>query len=158
MSAILREERPDVVMTFGPDGITGHPDHVTIGRAATESFHRLRGEEAEGFQRLLYGAIPLSEVERWNDMLIAEGKEPYNQDRLYDPHGVPDETIGFVVDRTAVSPRVLAALREHRTQSSGFEERPEDQRLAAVAMERGVVAWPPRSPGDPVLTDVFEGL
>jgi LmbE family N-acetylglucosaminyl deacetylase len=158
LSAILREERPDVVTTFGPDGVTGHPDHITIGRAATEAFHRVRGEEGGGFRRLLHGAIPMSELERWNAMLVADGKEPFRQDRLYDPHGVPDETIGFVVDCTAVAPRVLAALREHRTQASGFEERSEEQQLAAVATERGVVAWPPWSPGDGVLTDVFEGL
>jgi LmbE family N-acetylglucosaminyl deacetylase len=158
VSATLREERPDVVMTFGPDGVTGHPDHVTIGRAATEAFHRLRGEAIGGFLRLLYTAIPLSELELWNQRLIAEGKEPYRQDRLYDPHGVPDETIGVVVDRTAVAPRVLAALREHRTQASGLEDRPEDQQLAAVTTEHWVVAWPPRSPGDPVLSDVFESL
>jgi LmbE family N-acetylglucosaminyl deacetylase len=158
VSVILREERPDVVVTFGPDGITGHPDHVTIGRAATEAFHRLRGEGVGGFLRLLHGGIPLSQLQRWNEMLIADGKEPFRQDRLYDPHGVPDETIGFIVDCTAVAPRVLAALREHRTQASGFEDQPQDQQLAAVAWERGVVAWPPWSPGDPVLTDVFETL
>ncbi len=158
VSAILRQERPDVVMTFGPDGITGHPDHVMIGRAASEAFHRLRSESVGGFQRLLHGAIPMSEIERWNEMLIADGKEPFRQDRLYDPHGVPDETIGFVVDRTAVVPRVLAALREHRTQSSTFEQRTEDQQLAALSIERGIIAWPPWSPGDAVITDVFEGL
>ncbi len=85
----------------------------------------------------------MSEIERWNDMLVADGKEPFRQDRLYDPHGVPDETIGFVVDRTVVGPRVLAALREHRTQSSTFEERTEDQQRAALSIERGVIAWPP---------------
>lgn len=158
VSAVLRVERPDVVITFGPEGITGHPDHVTIGRAATEAFHRVRNEGVGGFLRLLYGAIPLSELRRWNVALIADGKEPYRQDRLYDPHGVPDETIGFVVDCTSVAPRVLAALREHRTQSSGFEERPEEQQLAAIAMERGVIAWPHWSPGGPVITDVFESL
>ena len=40
---ILDEERPDVVVTFGPDGITGHPDHITIGAATTEAFLQLAG-------------------------------------------------------------------------------------------------------------------
>ena len=35
VAAVLGEERPDVVATFGPDGITGHPDHIRIGKAAT---------------------------------------------------------------------------------------------------------------------------
>lgn len=36
--AILRTERPQVVITFGPDGISGHPDHVSIHRFTTTAF------------------------------------------------------------------------------------------------------------------------
>jgi len=36
--ALLRELRPQVVVTFGPDGISGHPDHVAIGEAMSEAF------------------------------------------------------------------------------------------------------------------------
>jgi LmbE family N-acetylglucosaminyl deacetylase len=36
--AILRELRPQAVVTFGPDGISGHPDHVAIGEATSEAF------------------------------------------------------------------------------------------------------------------------
>lgn len=35
--AAIRETRPQVVITFGPDGISGHPDHATISRATTEA-------------------------------------------------------------------------------------------------------------------------
>lgn len=31
----IRELRPWAVLTFGPDGITGHPDHVAVSRLAT---------------------------------------------------------------------------------------------------------------------------
>jgi LmbE family N-acetylglucosaminyl deacetylase len=41
IAAILAEERPDVVATFGPDGIFGHPDHVAIGAATDAAFLRL---------------------------------------------------------------------------------------------------------------------
>ena len=34
----------------------------------------------------------------------------------------------------------------------------ESEQLQAMAFETHVIAWPPREPGDPVLTDVFEGL
>ena len=30
--AILDEVRPDTVVTFGPDGFTGHPDHQAVSR------------------------------------------------------------------------------------------------------------------------------
>lgn len=38
--AFLRATRPQAVITFGPDGRTGHPDHVAIGRLAEEAFTR----------------------------------------------------------------------------------------------------------------------
>src|SRR5688572_4463571 len=33
--AILREVRPHVVLSFGPDGIYGHPDHIAISQFAS---------------------------------------------------------------------------------------------------------------------------
>jgi LmbE family N-acetylglucosaminyl deacetylase len=33
--AILRRARPDVVITFGPDGAYGHPDHIAISQLTT---------------------------------------------------------------------------------------------------------------------------
>ena len=35
ISALIRGIRPHVVITFGPDGATGHPDHVAISQYAT---------------------------------------------------------------------------------------------------------------------------
>jgi LmbE family N-acetylglucosaminyl deacetylase len=32
--------RPDSVLTFGPDGMTGHPDHKTVSAWTTEAFER----------------------------------------------------------------------------------------------------------------------
>ena len=36
--AVLEEEQPTVVFTFGPDGIFGHPDHIAIGAATDAAF------------------------------------------------------------------------------------------------------------------------
>ena len=159
VETILRDERPDVVITFGPEGITGHPDHITIGEAATEAFHRLRTEGPGGLRRLIHVAIPRSLVDTWNARLVAQGREPIDPTQMYQPRGVPDETIGFVADTSAVAHRVVGALREHRTQASDFEERlSDDDRLDAASRAHGVIAWPPWEPGDPVLHDAFEGL
>jgi len=49
VAIVLGEERPDVVATFGPDGITGHPDHIRIGEAATAAFMRFVGDGGPGF-------------------------------------------------------------------------------------------------------------
>ena len=62
--------RPEVVITFGPTGISGHDDHKTIHRAATAAFHRYRptavlcraatrGGRAVRLSRASVGADPL---------------------------------------------------------------------------------------------------
>jgi LmbE family N-acetylglucosaminyl deacetylase len=35
LTAVLRREQPQVVITFGPDGAYGHPDHIAISQFAT---------------------------------------------------------------------------------------------------------------------------
>lgn len=32
LTGLLVDVRPDTVLTFGPDGMTGHPDHISVGR------------------------------------------------------------------------------------------------------------------------------
>lgn len=159
IAAVLHDERPDVVSTFGPDGITGHPDHITVGEATVEAFHRLRNEGIEGFHRLIRVAIPRSLIDGWNERLVASGREPFDPTQLYQPRGVPDETIGLAVDTSGVASLVVRALREHRTQAGDIQEQmSEDEQIQAVSRENGVIVWPPPEPGASVLRDVFEGL
>jgi LmbE family N-acetylglucosaminyl deacetylase len=40
VETILREVDPDTVLSFGPDGMTDHPDHKTTCAWATEAFRR----------------------------------------------------------------------------------------------------------------------
>ena len=40
LSAIVAEVDPDDVLTFGPDGMTAHPDHIAVSGWTTESFRR----------------------------------------------------------------------------------------------------------------------
>jgi len=54
--SVLRKTRPDVVITFGPDGISGHPDHLAVSRWTTIAFDRLSGEL--GAPRRLYYIVP----------------------------------------------------------------------------------------------------
>ncbi len=35
LGAVIAEVRPDTILTFGPDGGTGHPDHIAVCRWAT---------------------------------------------------------------------------------------------------------------------------
>jgi LmbE family N-acetylglucosaminyl deacetylase len=164
IGGILAQERPDVVATFGPDGITGHPDHIAVGAATDAAFTGLRADGGPGLRRLLHGAMRRSTWERWNRGRTSRGLSPWDERRMYDLRPVPDEWIGVEVDVGAVAHRIVAGLMEHRTQrfavSPGVSpDAEEDTRWArSVSVEPLVMAWPPRQPGAPVLGDVFEGL
>ncbi len=41
-SELLSELRPDVVITFAPDGFSGHLDHIAVGAAVTAACHEMR--------------------------------------------------------------------------------------------------------------------
>jgi N-acetylglucosamine malate deacetylase 2 len=39
---LIREIDPQVVITFGPDGISGHPDHITMHEIVTQAFDQVQ--------------------------------------------------------------------------------------------------------------------
>jgi LmbE family N-acetylglucosaminyl deacetylase len=40
LRSIVQDVRPDTVLTFGPDGMTGHPDHQAVSRWTVEAVGR----------------------------------------------------------------------------------------------------------------------
>ncbi len=64
LCSLLDEVRPDTVLTFGPDGITGHPDHQAVSRWAGAAFRRA----APPGSRLLHAAVGESRLARWGDL------------------------------------------------------------------------------------------
>jgi len=160
VAGVMAEERPDVVATFGPDGIFGHPDHIAIGAATDTAFHRLAPGAGRGFRRLCHGAVPEYVFRRWNEQRASMGLYTFDPTKTYHMRGVPDERIGITVDTRSVADRVVAGLGEHRSQHHVMSDDPSDterwKRL--VSREWWVVAWPERPPGAPMLTDLFEGL
>ncbi|MDA1215980.1 MAG: PIG-L family deacetylase, partial [Chloroflexi bacterium] len=70
--AVMQEVRPDVVVTFGPNGISYHDDHIAIHKAAVDAFHRYR-QTADDEPRLLYVALSKVDAERYD--LKVEGVE-----------------------------------------------------------------------------------
>jgi LmbE family N-acetylglucosaminyl deacetylase len=157
IEVLLRDAAPDVVVTFGPEGVTGHADHVTVGEATTAAFRSLVDSGARGFSRLLYSALPQSKMESWAERMRERGVEPPDPSEPFQPRGVPDERFGVMVDCSSVYERKLEALRRHRTQGE-MQDIPYDLWPEVLGAEDFVQAWPERSPGDPVLPDVFAGL
>ena len=65
---IVRDFRPDVVITFGPEGAYGHPDHIAISDATTEAFRRAHsngpaeGPDGPAPSRLFHSHFPRSRL------------------------------------------------------------------------------------------------
>ena len=57
LAEIIAEVRPDTVVTFGPDGMTGHGDHITVGRWAT-----IAAQRADDGARVLHAATDCSVI------------------------------------------------------------------------------------------------
>jgi LmbE family N-acetylglucosaminyl deacetylase len=107
---LLDEVAPDTILTFGPDGITYHPDHVAVHRWVTRAW-RDRGCEP----RLLYAATTVDHLDRFGDLY--EHWDVYMSDER--PTGVPSErlAIHLCLDGPALD-RKVAALRAMATQTS----------------------------------------
>jgi LmbE family N-acetylglucosaminyl deacetylase len=58
-SDLISEIDPDVVITFGPDGFSGHPDHKAVGAAVTAACYELRPDPSI---RLFHCHLPRSRM------------------------------------------------------------------------------------------------
>ena len=158
IAQVLVEARPDVVITFGPEGVTAHRDHVAVGEATTEAFRLARSRTGgAGLRRLLWVCIGEGELVRFSEELVARGMDPIDSTQPYQPRGVPDERVHVAVDCSSVWRRKRIALAEHKTQGGGADF-PEDLYPELLGRETFTIAWPERSPDQPMLGDVFEGL
>ena len=165
---VIRALRPRVVVTLGPDGVYGHPDHVALHKLVTPAFRSAGGgtrfpEEEFGPphqpDRLFWVAYPHGHFRPvWERLLstdLAEGVRQIDPESL----GVPDDQIHAVVDVTAFVPAKLAALRAHRTQldaDNPLSIFPPGILEPTLNTERFTLAIGDRP--DRRLTDLFEGL
>lgn len=156
VAAILEEERPDLVITFGPEGVTAHPDHITVGRATMEAFHEVRLGWPGAFRRLLQICLPETLLAAFDAQMIAAGREPFDPSQPFQPRGIPDHLVAVQVDTSAVWRRRMDALGEHRTQSE--TTMPEEMAEQVLSAEFYRQPFPGRPPGAGRLTDIFQGL
>ncbi|MDE0332550.1 MAG: PIG-L family deacetylase [Nitrospinae bacterium] len=63
----IRNFSPDVVVTYGEDGVTGHPDHIAVGGWVTTAFHRqVRKYPGVAPKRLYHRISPLKRRTLYN--------------------------------------------------------------------------------------------
>jgi len=156
---LFRRFCPQVVITFGPDGGYGHPDHVAIHRHATAAW-REAGNLPQPPRKLYYTAVSATAFRRlreamWRRGLISEMPSEEEIAR----RAVPEERLTAVDIRDFLGKK-MAALRCHRTQlapNHPWLNLPEDLReymgyeYFLLAGARGVETGPGEE-------DLFTGL
>lgn len=160
--AVIRELRPEAVVTYDAFGIYGHPDHVQAHRVAVlattaAALQSCYPEAGPAWQvRATYlASVPRSTIARFNALLEQRGlPSPFGD--ATDPdmivEGVPDALVTHRIDVRDVLDRKWAALRAHASQigpDSLFLNVPPD-----LAEEAFGVEWfcrlgaPPRAPDE----------
>jgi N-acetyl-1-D-myo-inositol-2-amino-2-deoxy-alpha-D-glucopyranoside deacetylase len=112
--AVLRTERPAVVVTYDRNGGSGHPDHIQAHHvtmnsvsAAADKNYALELGEAWRVSKVYWWVVSHSMA---LELAKASGFD-FPADR-----GLPDDQITARIDGTSQVARKLAALRAHRSQ------------------------------------------
>jgi len=116
LAAILREEKPEVVVTYGEDGVYGHPDHVKahfVTNAALDLM--LRASESWTPKKLYYTAIPRSMMQAFIDQMPEEARQQQNSNMRI--AGTPDELVTTRVDVSQYTARKRQAFAAHVSQN-----------------------------------------
>jgi len=164
--------QPQVVLTFGPDGLYGHPDHIAIHLHTTAAFHRARSSPLLGEQttsdndpgclsKLFYSVRPkgfrtLMTMKLREAGIDAPMPPP---ERLDD--GVDPELIHVEMDVSDVIEQKIASQLSHRTQQSPqrpYHKLPREIACDILGREHFTQAYPEPAQGEAIPQDMFEGL
>jgi N-acetyl-1-D-myo-inositol-2-amino-2-deoxy-alpha-D-glucopyranoside deacetylase len=171
--AVVREVRPQVLVTYDDFGGYGHPDHVQAHRvamyasvlAAAPSYRPDLGP-AWDIAKLYWTAFPKSFIRQGIESLRASGETTgfaaMDPDDI--PFGVDDELVTTAVNAEEFFEQKMAAMRAHATQISvedGFFALSNNLGSKALGIEfyrlvRGRAAGPLDADGRE--TDLFAGI
>ncbi|RLD06850.1 MAG: PIG-L family deacetylase [Chloroflexota bacterium] len=120
--ALIEDLRPQVILTFGQDGLSGHPDHIAIGEYAAEAYRLSNRVDA-----LYTLAVPQSIADTLGMSQI---------------HAVPDCKITLKVDVSSSWESKKKAIQCHATQlsSSPINRAPLERQLLFLGSEHFVLS------------------
>ena len=166
IAAQLRRHRPQVVLTFPPDGTYGHPDHIAISQltlaaivAAADPTHGAGGDAPHAVAKCYYAVTSEASSRAYQ---VAFKKLTSTVDGV-ERHLIPwpDWSITTVVDTRAHWSTVWRAVSCHDSQIAAY------QALKTLAPEHHEALWGSQhfyrvfstvNGGRRRETDVFEGL
>ena len=168
----IRRFQPQVVLTFDPAGLYGHPDHIAICRHTTAAFeqagdpaaypqHLVNGVTAWQPQRLFYSARPRGFRLEWAQTLRAEGIDFPLPDPNRANDGAPPEDIDLELDVAEWLELKMGCILSHRTQVAADWPYDRASRAAAeriLGREYYIRARPAVGDGEVVAGDFFDGV
>jgi len=122
---IIREVRPQVVVTYDTNGGYGHPDHIQAHRVAMRAVELAAKPVSDDdspwqVDKVYWNALPeswlrdsLRQLRDSGDSTTFEGMDPDAEEL---PMVVPDEDVTTVIDAVEHVDAKLAAMRAHATQ------------------------------------------
>jgi LmbE family N-acetylglucosaminyl deacetylase len=167
--AHLRRVRPDVVVTFGPDGAYGHPDHIAISQFTTAA---IVAAADPAYQDEDHGSARAHAVSKlyyiaWGEATWAAFQAAFRT-LVSTVDGVPRQAVAWpdwaittAIDTRTFSSTVWRAVSCHESQVTAYE------RLKDLSPEHHEALWGSQSfyrafsrvnGGRGRETDLFEGL
>ena len=121
LARVIDAVEPDTIVTFGPDGMTGHEDHQTVSAWATDA-HELAAPDS----RLLYATTTEEFAQAWEP-----SRDAFN---VFLAEGLPLRTpahelaVELRLDADTVD-RKIVALRAQASQTTGLFEALGEERV-----------------------------
>lgn len=112
----IRWVRPHVLIGFGPEGVSRHPDHIAMAEVAAEAFDAAPDPSRFPHQ-LADGILPWAPYKLYQFEIAQEILDAWNVPLA----GVPREKLTTFIDTTAFVDRKVEAFFSHRTQRRDYD-------------------------------------
>jgi N-acetyl-1-D-myo-inositol-2-amino-2-deoxy-alpha-D-glucopyranoside deacetylase len=118
LADVLREVRPQAVVTYDPRGGNGHPDHIKAHEITTVAMELVTSDSYRPTMFWVREPRSWADAERseLQRRVLPPGMSGPDPDAAYPSAVVDDAVVTTVVDGSAYLDRVRAALEAHRTQ------------------------------------------
>lgn len=170
---LVRRHKPQVLLTFDPNGGYGHPDHIKIHQAAMMAYfvagdarifpEQISKEDLQPWTplKLYWGAFSRSTFQRFAEMAEKAGAAVSVPIREFIKRGTPDEAITTRIDVAEFVDLKIRALSCHASQmdpNSMWSKIPERVRQEGMKVETLIRAESRVAPIDGMENDLFAGI
>jgi LmbE family N-acetylglucosaminyl deacetylase len=159
----LRRVKPQVVVTFGPEGGYGHPDHIAISQLTTAAVVAAAGENGSGqphrVSKLYYVEWSRQKWEAYQTALRGLISKVDGIERKSSPW--PDWVLTTFMDTSQFWPTVWKAVSCHKTQMGiykNLENLPDENHKAIWGTQEFYRVFSLVNGGRTRESDLFEGL